>query len=87
MLLLLATLLLGAITPAQTQARSKTLRAIEHARGLEGWCAEAQADGRPGYLAPARSELAGLNKDLERLEGLVAQLEAAGPTLDPQDSP
>lgn len=80
-------LLLAAITPAQTQARSKTLRAIEHARGLEAWCAKAQADGRPGYLAPARSELVGLNKDLERLEGLVAQLEAAGPSLDPQDAP
>ena len=85
--MLLVLLLLGAITPAQTQARSKTLRAIEHARGLEAWCAKAQADGRPGYLAPARSELAGLNKDLERLEGLVAQLEAAGPRLDPQELP
>jgi hypothetical protein len=74
-------LLLGAITPAQTQARAKTLRAIDHARGLEDWCAKAQADGRPGYLAPARSELAGLQKDLERLEGLVAQLEAAGPMV------
>jgi hypothetical protein len=75
-------LLLGAITPAQTQARSKTLRAIDHARGLEDWCAKAKADGRPGYLAPARSELAALQKDLERLEGLVAQLEAQGPTIE-----
>ncbi|MFT5583580.1 MAG: hypothetical protein ACI9VR_001158 [Cognaticolwellia sp.] len=65
MLLLLATLLLGAITPAQTQAQSKTLRAIDHARGLEDWCANARTEGRPGYLAPARSDLAGLHQGIE----------------------
>jgi hypothetical protein len=84
MLLLLATLLLGAITSAQNQARSKTLPAIDHARGLGDWCAEAQADARPGYLAPARGDLAGLNRDLE---GLVAHQEAAGPTLGRQATP
>lgn len=84
--MLLTLLLLAAFTPAQTQARAKALRSIEHARAFEAWCQKAEDQGRPGYLAPARSELAGLNKDLARLEGLIAQLEAQGPTAEPQQA-
>ena len=68
--------LLGAIPAAQSQARAKSLRVLEHAQSLVELCEQAQEEGQPGHFDAARSELSGLEKDLERLEGLVGQVEA-----------
>lgn len=72
---LLPLALLGALPAAQSQARAKTLRVREHAQAVVELCEQAREEGQPGYFDPVRSQLSGLDKDLERLEGLVGQVE------------